>query len=802
MILLVLALCMNIDSVSAYTPALDFIWEGDLDSVSLDPHVNNQKTGAWILSNIYETLYAYPFGSSNVSYLVPLLAAELPETSMNGLNYTIDLRQGIKFHDETPFNASCVKWNSERMIKIFDLNGPATILAGILKDGKALLEAARDSGPSSSSFASAFNNWIASSDSIEVLDTYRIRFVLDTPFSSFIQILAHLGCSIMSPSYVLRNSINDTGPMSSHWGVDYGGRDPWIDTHTCGTGPYMFREWRPEFMSLDQSFDYWRADVTEASIAPPDYAGHFFQLRFEPRENDNASMLNQRVGFADSVYWPLTYADEIWDSTNHISKETHINVSTNGVNFDLSVMIFNFNRINITRNGTVKEIMSPFAFREFRKCLAFAFDYQAAIKINLNGWGFQAAGFIPQGMFGQDTSQWTESYDVEDAVAWWNLAMQNSTFVSTINDLEGYLDLYYSSGDSMSYQNSLRIEDALGTVVTHVSANLTGIYAVPRVRISELEAESYASNMNNGEAAIWHIEWSPTFADPHDCAWSFVHSEGTFMATSGYSNATIDQWINDAGETTNRTLRTELYKQIQEQIAYDQPSLFIYQTGEFAVRGAWLKGRGLEFNPMHDIYLYEVYEDYSVVKPDPTDFFTRPLVPVINLQFTILFMFLITSIKQRERTTKVRGFLFVMFTILLIVMALALSLGPAQSGSQKLANALSTAASVISPFLPFFVIISMLMCLDLASKKGTSKTMIAVALIMALVMGGLIPSIYWSRPTGLPYNIIYWWGPLMVFSLVLIYMGVCMMCSSSERPSMKQRKKRGRDIQQWPYRIQ
>ncbi|MFW9886873.1 MAG: ABC transporter substrate-binding protein [Candidatus Thorarchaeota archaeon] len=786
-ILLVLALCTNIKGVSAYQPALDFRWEGNLDSIGLDPHVNNEKVATWILSNIYETLYAYPFGSSNTSHLVPLLAAELPEVSSDGLNYTINLRQGIEFHDQTPFNASCVKWNIERTIKIFDLDGPAKILASTLTGGTALLEAARNSGPSSSSFVSAFDNWISSSDSIEILDTYRIRFVLAEPFSPFIQILAHLGCSAISPSYVLEKSNSDTGPMMTHWGVEYGRGDPWMDTHTCGTGPYMFREWRPEFLLLEKSLDYWRADITEASIAPSNYAGHFQSLVFEPKENDNASMLNLQSGFVDSVDWPLAYADEIWDSTELSSKETHINVSTNGMNFDLSAVIFRFTELNITRGGVIKEIMNPCAHREFRKCLAFAFDYQASINANLNGWGYQASGFIPQEMFGQDASHWDQSYDIDNAVFWWNLAMQNSTFVAAINALKGYLDLNFISGDSTSLNNWQLIGSGLSAVMSHGNTNLTGIELVPQVRIIELSDAIYIEKMNNGEAPMWLIEWSPILADPHDSAWSFVHSQGAFMTTSGYSNDTIDQWIEAASKTTNRTLRRELYGQIQEQVAHDQPGIYLYQTKQFAVHGTWLKGRGLEFNPMHDIYLYEVNEDYSVVKPDPTDLFTSPLVSIIDFQLTIISIFLITSISQRERTGKVRGFLFVMFTIMLIVMALELSIGPAQAGSQKLANALSNAAFVISPFLPFFVIISVLMCLDIVSKKDTGKAMIAIALIMALVMGVLIPSIYWGQPTALPYNIIYWWGPLILFTLVLICMAVYVMCFSFERLSTKKR---------------
>ena len=45
----------------------------------------------------------------------PLLATSWSQSS-NGMSWTFDLRQGVKFSDGTPFNAAAIKFNFDRML--------------------------------------------------------------------------------------------------------------------------------------------------------------------------------------------------------------------------------------------------------------------------------------------------------------------------------------------------------------------------------------------------------------------------------------------------------------------------------------------------------------------------------------------------------------------------------------------------------------------------------------------------------------------------------------------------------------
>ncbi|MHA2601029.1 MAG: ABC transporter substrate-binding protein [Candidatus Thorarchaeota archaeon SMTZ1-83] len=603
----------QIDVFGGQVPANMFVVEKYGNPDSMDPHVNYESFGSGLHFNIYETLYTYPWGSNNTEPSVPLLASGPPSISADGTQYNISLRSNVIFHDGTPFNASCVKWNIERAVKMFDTHGPVWMIVEPLKGGELVEAEAYVNGTSSQEFIAAFDDWQADSGAIVVLDTYTIQFNLDYPFAPFIAATTYEVGAQMSPSYVLSNPNNDTGPMDSHWGVDYGEVHTWMETHTCGTGPYTLDEWRPnEFIMMAIFDDYWRADATEAAIEPPSYAGSITEVWYKTNEDTTGRLLNLRSGFADSVYWPHQNAYEIWDNVTGGSKDPNLEVVTDTLSYTLMAWTFCFNPINIWRGGVEKQVESPFRHRELRKCFAYAFDYAAAIRDLFWGLAVKAKGFIPQGMFGHNSSIWTETYDVEEAVEWWNAGMQNASFVDDINAMEGYIDLWHNPpGNSIRMKAIQLVKEGFDLVMSHPDVNLTGISLVPEVRNNPVEWAEYLQRMDNKEHPMWLIGWAPDYADPHNYAWPFAHSNGTFMNGSGYENSTVDEWIVNASRSTDSAERLGLYGKIQAQVAYDQPSIYMCQPRQFTVQRAWLQGSGLKYNPMHGYYWYHIYKDYE-----------------------------------------------------------------------------------------------------------------------------------------------------------------------------------------------
>ena len=86
------------------------VFGAEADPVVLDGALVSDGTSIRVLYQIYEGLTALKPGTSEV---VPSLATSW-DTSKDGLTWTFHLREGVKFHDGTPFNAEAVCANFDR----------------------------------------------------------------------------------------------------------------------------------------------------------------------------------------------------------------------------------------------------------------------------------------------------------------------------------------------------------------------------------------------------------------------------------------------------------------------------------------------------------------------------------------------------------------------------------------------------------------------------------------------------------------------------------------------------------------
>ena len=189
---------------------------------SLDPHAVTAVNDFRILVNVYDGLVRFADGSLEVE---PSLA-ESWEISGDGLTYTFKLREGVTFHDGTPFNAEAVKFNFERML---DEEHPF-----------------HDTGP----FPLAF--FFSAVEEVTAVDDTTVEFKLNEPFAPFLSNLAYPTGLIVSPAAVEAS------------GKDYG-RNP------VGTGAYKFEEWQGnQRVVVTRNEDYWDgAPAPEAIVFRP-----------------------------------------------------------------------------------------------------------------------------------------------------------------------------------------------------------------------------------------------------------------------------------------------------------------------------------------------------------------------------------------------------------------------------------------------------------------------------------------------------------------------------------------------------
>ncbi|WP_265517891.1 ABC transporter substrate-binding protein [Nitratireductor luteus] len=189
---------------------------------SLDPQAVTAVNDFRILMNVYDGLVRYRDGTLEVE---PALA-ESWEVSDDGMTYTFKLREGVSFHDGTPFNAEAVEFTFERLLH---------------EDHPY-----HDTGP----FPLAF--YFSAVDEVTVEDEYTVAFKLNEPYAPFLSNLAYPTGLIVSPAAVKEH------------GSDFG-RNP------SGTGPFKFAEWESNAkVVVTRNEDYWDgAPSLEAVVFRP-----------------------------------------------------------------------------------------------------------------------------------------------------------------------------------------------------------------------------------------------------------------------------------------------------------------------------------------------------------------------------------------------------------------------------------------------------------------------------------------------------------------------------------------------------
>ncbi|MEQ9553266.1 MAG: ABC transporter substrate-binding protein [Coleofasciculus sp. G3-WIS-01] len=170
---------------------------------TLDPADGYEVAISDIITSLGDRLYTY---AGDTDKLLPQLATELPQVSDDGLTYTIPLRQGVTFHDETPFNAEAMAFSLKR----FSENGgkPSALLSNIM-------------------------------ESVEATGEYELTIKLKNAFAPFPYLLAFPGLSAVSPqAYEI-------------------GQGKFKPNEFVGTGPYKLVSFEPNLVKVDVFDDYW-----------------------------------------------------------------------------------------------------------------------------------------------------------------------------------------------------------------------------------------------------------------------------------------------------------------------------------------------------------------------------------------------------------------------------------------------------------------------------------------------------------------------------------------------------------------
>jgi peptide/nickel transport system substrate-binding protein len=159
-----------------------------------DPDVYYAGQGLLMTTNTYEGLLQFKGGQGKAEF-EPLLATEWTVSPDNKV-FTLKLREGVKFHDGTPFKSDAVKASFDRRLAVN--GGPAYMVKDI--------------------------------ESITTQGDYGVTITLKSPNSEFLDYLASAyGPRMMSPTGLQKNGGSDFAQN-------------YLTTHDLGTGPYTLTD--------------------------------------------------------------------------------------------------------------------------------------------------------------------------------------------------------------------------------------------------------------------------------------------------------------------------------------------------------------------------------------------------------------------------------------------------------------------------------------------------------------------------------------------------------------------------------
>jgi len=183
------------------------------DSITLDPANATDSESFKVTVNIFETLVEYKEDGNGIK---PCLATNW-EVSEDGLTWIFYLRQGVRFHDGSPFDAYAVEFNFHRW-----MNSDHPYHTGKFYYWYYI-----------------FSGFPGLVKEVEALSDYAVRIVLAKPYAPFLNILAMPAFGIASPRAIKKHGEK-------------------FSTSPVGTGPFSFKKWEKNHsISLTANKNYW-----------------------------------------------------------------------------------------------------------------------------------------------------------------------------------------------------------------------------------------------------------------------------------------------------------------------------------------------------------------------------------------------------------------------------------------------------------------------------------------------------------------------------------------------------------------
>lgn len=609
---------------------------------TLDPAWTYETAGSTVELNLYEGLTF--FKREKTDEYISALATDWT-TSEDGLTWTFNIREGVKFHEGGTLEPHDVAYTAQRAflqgridgwqwIVYEAFYGPEMAMAGI-KDFAAAVLAPDAAEPP------AFED-LSAADLMKVCEDIQSKIVADdaagtvtytfkqpVPWMLALTSQQFMG-GILDKEWMAENG--DWDGECATWAdfADPSAEDTILFDKANGTGPYKLDHWTPgEEIVMVANEDYWRTEPMWDG--GPSGVASIKRVVIKNIDEWGTRLSMLQAGDADEIYTPPQFRPELEQyakNTCGLDESTCAPDKDDGfINFyrKLPMPAITPAQLNwqinveggnpyvgsgkLDGNGIPPNFFSDI---HIRKAFSSCFDYGAMVNDALAGEGVQAQGPIPQGMMGYLEGQAPlNTFDPATCEAEFKMADLDGDGVPAGEDEDDiwskgfYMQLAYNSGNETRRLAAEILKAGVESVNPKFSIS---VLAMPWPVMLE--------SRRQGKLPIYVGGWVEDYHDPHNWVNPFLYSQGAYgrivNMTDDYKTK-YDQMILDGANANGVDARTPIYEQIQTMSQEDAVNVWMYQVMEGYPFQTWIKG--FYFNPAYGNPEYGWIYSLSKVAP-------------------------------------------------------------------------------------------------------------------------------------------------------------------------------------------
>ncbi|WP_371804430.1 ABC transporter substrate-binding protein [Candidatus Lokiarchaeum ossiferum] len=526
--------------------------------VDLDPQYAWDSASIAHIDQVCEGLFSYDLTDPNLA-IQPQLAKAFgvwgTESTINGTkySYTVELKTGVTFHDDSDFDAEDVVFTFDRLNR-FCSNETKTQIAELYEPLAAL-----------------YPNTPLLIYNTTALNATQVKFLLNYEYAAFVSLLCFSG------SVILSNNPGST-PADDYYKTE--------EDTLIGTGPY-YQDSNTERLTVFRYNDDWYGGE-----APDILEMHW--VLYDDVTTKNQAFLSGDIDAIDKIDTISGISTEFMEE--YESSEHH-DVGDRMQGTVIIYMGFDCNKVDkLTRNA-----------------MQAALDYRYIIEDLGKGELAPLSSIIPKGILFHDESLPAPIQNVTLARKLMLQAIDSDKGIgdfalSTITGLNAdSTDDEWEATTIVSYNYTYNIGNSMREGVGELAkANFAKIGI--KVTVIGLTWGEFLDSLDDGTCQIFMLGWGPDFNDPSN------YINPLLSPTSSSNHAHInDTKLNDLMLEglieTNPKAREDLYHEIQTYVEDLGVGAYLYTSN---ARSVYFTGcLNTARNPMSKVYFYLWEFDYS-----------------------------------------------------------------------------------------------------------------------------------------------------------------------------------------------